>query len=230
MTFFDFILRLLPRNIISGFILLNICFGSLFFFSYQENYYSEIEIESGNKLNLYSIFKNSVLNKQNFNDWANIYKTELSYEDFSNLITIDNKYQFQTDKKSLRIIKKDKYTAYRITFKKDQFYVPHDFFKYLSHIKNEVMSKKISTLFSSNLSIMYFLGFELKSNFNIEEKKNFTKDYISQNLIINNPSEPKINGLNKLISTLLFLSLINFILILCLLIFNIKLIFRLIKN
>ena len=227
MTFLSFISKILPKDIIIFLIILNIFIGSLCYSLYKENYYSEIEIESTNTLNLLSIFNNELLDEQNFNDWLYIYKTELSYDDFNNIKTIDNKYQFITENKTFRLIEKDKYNAYKLIFKKDQYYIPYDFFEYLKYIKNEILKNKITY---SNLSMLYFLGFETKEEFTFEEKSIFVKDYINQNLIIHNPTEPKINGLNKLITTLLFLSLINLFLIFCLLIFNMKLVFRLLKN
>lgn len=229
MLLYKFILNFFSKQIIFSLVLLNICIGSIFIISYQDSYNSDIEITSTDLL-VKNYFLKEVNNPKNFSKWFSSYDTKLTFENISNIVTIDDTYEFLSKQKSIRLINKDKYTALQIFFRNNQNYIPHDFFNYLSFVKEIILKNDLTSFIDSDLALIYLLDFEINSQFDSEEKAKFIENYLILNLIIKPPTMPKLYGLSKIVLTPLILLLTNLVIILILIIFKIKSIIRFVKN
>ena len=232
MSLYKIIKNIFSKNILIFFILTNICFLTIFNFSFKENLYSEIEIKFNNSkyLNTFNTFENEIFDKTNFENWKMNSNVQLNYSDISEVLSIEDTYEFLNSKSLLKITNKDNYYAYQFIYHQDDYKLASELYSYFVYIKNNHIKKSIMNLLENEIGLLVLLGFNTNKKFSKEEKNNLSNILIND-LNIKLPTEPKKYGINKILLSIFYLMILDLIMIITLMIFKFKFIRKIIfKN
>lgn len=229
MSLYKIIKNIFTKNIIIFFIFTNVCFLTIFNFTYKEYLYSEIEIKFNDSTYL-NLFEKEIHDKINFENWKLNSNLQLTYSDYSKVVSIDNTYGFLNSKSFLKIISKNNYYAYQFIYSQDDYILAYELYNYLIYIRNNRLKKNIMELLDNKIGLMSFLGFNTYQKFSEKEINDFANILIND-LFIELPTVPKNYGINKTLKSIFYSIIIDLIMIITLLIFKFKFIRKIIfKN